>query len=329
MLVPPLPPALPLRRPDGAVRTLSGPTMGTTWTVRLVAADPFREAAWRGRIEARLARVIAAASTWEPDTAISRFNAAPAGSRHALPEDLRRILDAALRIAAATDGAFDPTIGPAVDLWGFGPGGGPGRVPEAEAVARVRSRIDFRRLRLDRDGTAGQPGGLALDLSGIAKGFAVDAVAEDLAAAGIGHALVEIGGELRGWGTKPDGQPWWVALEAPPGGEGGPETLVALHGLALATSGDYRRVFAAAGRLQPHTLDPRTAAPIRNGVASVSVLARTAVEADGWATALTVLGPLEGLRIANRDGIAASWLVRNPAGALSETASAAFGALAG
>ena len=329
VLVPPLPPASPQVWPVGRVRALDGLTMGTTWSVRLVLPDPFDEAAWRARIEARLARVVDAASTWEPGSAISRFNAGPAGSLHRLPEDLHGILEAGLRIAAVTGGAFDPTIGPAVDLWGFGPGGVPGRVPDADAVARVRSRIDFRRLRLDPDGTASQPGCLSLDLSGIAKGFGVDAVAEELAAARIGHGLVEIGGEFRGWGCKPDGLPWWVALEPPPGTEAGPDTVVALHGLALATSGDYRRFFEADGRVHAHTLDPRTARPIRNGVASVSVVARTAAEADGWATALTVLGPAEGSSIADRHGIAASWLVRNPTGGFRETTSAAFRALAG
>ncbi len=328
VLVPDLPPATPLRPPAGSVRALAGPTMGTTWSVRLVAPDPFDEGAVLRRVESRLARVIAAASTWEPESAIARFNAGPAGSRHVLPEDLRRILRAGLRIAAATGGAFDPTIGPAVDLWGFGPAGGAGGVPDDAAIAAARARIGFGRLRLDADGTALQPGGLGLDLSGIAKGFAVDAVAEDLAAAGFGHGLVEIGGECRGWGTKPDGRPWWIALEAPPGGEAGPETVVALHGLALATSGDYRRCFEADGRVLAHTLDPRTGAPLRNGVASVSVVAATALEADGWATALTVLGPAAGLAVADREGIAACWLVRGAAGGFAETASAAFAALA-
>nr|WP_318781324.1 FAD:protein FMN transferase [Sphingomonas aliaeris] len=139
-------------------------------------------------------------------------------------------------------------------------------------------------------------GGLSLDLSGIAKGYAVDAVADLLAASGIAHALVEIGGELVGRGVRPDGQPWWVDLEVPPGLTLAP-FRVALHGLAVATSGDYRR--------GEHTIDPRTGYPVVDPVASVSVIHRSALAADAWATALTVLGVHEGIAMAEREGLAA------------------------
>jgi thiamine biosynthesis lipoprotein len=306
----------PLRPPGpGPIVTLTGEAMGTSWTVKLVRPPAAGEGALRATVQAALDRVVGAMSTWEPGSAISRFNAAAAGSRHAIPEEFRAVLACALRVAEATDGAFDPTVGPAVDLWGFGPAGRAER-PGAADVARAGSRVGWRRLGPEEGGLILQPGGISLDLSGIAKGYAVDLVSDRLAAAGVASFLVEIGGELRGFGVKPDLSPWWVALEhpadAPPGAL--PHTVVALHGLAVATSGDYRR-FAGQGRERySHTVDPRTGAPVANRLASVSVLHRSCMEADALATALMVMGPQDGIGFAARRDIAALFVERTPAG---------------
>ena len=199
-----------------------------------------------------------------------------------------------LAIAAATDGAFDPAIGRLVDAWGFGPVA-VAAPPTPDAIEAARGVSGWRRLTV-ADGRLRQPGGLALDLSGIAKGYAVDAVVTLLRGLGVAHALVEIGGELAGWGVRPDGQPWWVDLEVPPGTDVAP-LRIALHGIAVATSGDYVR--------GDHTIDPRTGRPIVNGVVSASVVHATALAADAWATALTVAGPEAGMAIASAHGIAA------------------------
>ena len=293
--------ALATRDPAAAVVMLSGATMGTTWRVDYAAPPRDDAAGLRARIVARLDAIVGEMSQWEPESALSAYNRAAAGRWYTLPPDFAQVVRTALEIAAASDGAFDPAIGRIVDLWGFGPPpfGGP---PAADVLAAARAASGRRRLAFDAGARRlHQPGGLALDLSGIAKGFAVDAVADLLQAAGIGHGLVEIGGELAGRGVQPDGDPWWVALEDPPG-VALPPIRIALHGLAVATSGDYRR--------GAHSIDPRTGVAATGGVLSVSVVADTAMQADGWATALTVLGPVAGAAMAAREGLAARMLWR-------------------
>jgi thiamine biosynthesis lipoprotein len=311
--------------PRGALRALGGPTMGTTWSVKLVAEQACDIGALRRGVEACLARVVAEMSTWQPDSAISRFNRAPAGSWHALPEAFFAVLDHALALARATEGAYDPTLGALVDLWGFGPKGRRDTPPPGEAIEAARRSGGWSRVVLDKAARrARQPGGLALDLSSIAKGYAVDLLAEYLLAAGVDSFLVEIGGELRGQGLKPDGSPWLVALENP--GAAMPVTVAALHRRSVATSGDYRRFFARNGRRYAHTIDPRTGCPLANGVASVTVLHRRCMEADALATALSVLGAERGVDFARRNHVAARLVIRGARG-LEERTSPEFDAM--
>ncbi|WP_395394378.1 FAD:protein FMN transferase [Novosphingobium sp. BL-8A] len=285
--------------PSIAVGELHGETMGTTWSLRFPLRDGADPAAIKTAVAARLEAIVTEMSHWEPESLLCRFNRAPAGSWIALPDDFARVIHAGLAIAEASAGAFDPAIGLLVDLWGFGPPGpqprpGDGALGAARAASgwtRLAWEPGPRRLR--------QPGGLALDFSGIAKGYAVDALADLLAGMGIGHALVEVGGELVGRGVRPDGEPWWVDLETPPGLPDLP-LRIALHGLAVATSGNYRR--------GDHTIDPRSGRPVANGLASVSVLAPSAMMADGWASALTVLGPVAGPELAAKRGLAARFV---------------------
>lgn len=252
--------------------------MGTTWRVlyadRNAAADDVRAV-----IEARLDAIVDGMSHWLPTSQLCRFNAATAGTWVSLPPDFASVVEIALRVATASAGAFDPAIGKLVDLWGFGPPGAT-PVPDDDAIAEALAVSGWRRLRWDRSSRRlRQPGGLALDLSGIAKGFATDAIADTLANIDIAHTLVEIGGELVGRGVQPSGEPWWVDLETPPG-VALPPLRVALHGLGVATSGRYIRGH--------HSLDGRTGRPAANDVISVSVIARTATLADALATAIAV-----------------------------------------
>ncbi len=290
----------------GQILYLAGDTMGTGWSVQFVARSAEQLGAIRCGIEAVLADLVDQLSHWQPHSALCRYNRAPAGSRHPLPPDFARVLDAALAIAEASDGALDPTIGPLVDLWGFGPPGPRHGVPSAEAIAATQARVGWRRLHRDAGGLL-QAGGVQLDFSAIAKGHAVDRVAIWLERAGIVHHLVEIGGELRGQGVKPDGMPWWVEIEAPPGVDAALPTRIALDGLSIATSGDAIRRFEHGGRHYAHSLDPRTGAPLLDAPATVTVIHPLCREADGWATALTVLGPDVGLALADRLGLAARW----------------------
>lgn len=284
-----------------AVTQCGGDTMGTSWSVR-IAGSLHEEAI--AAVHAVLALVIDQMSNWETTSAISILNRTPPGTWLTMPAAFLHVLRAGLDVASRSGGAFDPTIGESVDAWGFGPSGlrvtPPDHIPPASPGWRA---IEVQGERVRRTAA------VALDFSGIAKGYAVDAVTEALAARGIRHALVEIGGELRGMGVRPDGQPWWVDVETPPG-LSLPVTRVALCGLSIATSGDYRRWFAAGGKRFSHSIDPRTGAPITNNVASVSVLHASAMLADAWATAIAVLGPREGLLLAARERLAVLMVTR-------------------
>lgn len=282
--------------PTATVTDLGGETMGTRWSVRAALPAGLAAVAVEAAVVARLDAIVAEMSHWSPTSLLSRFNRAPAGNWMVLPPDFAQVMARGLAIAAASGGAFDPAIGRLVDLRGFGPVAAPAP-PDAGAVDAAMTASGWRRLAFSAgDRRLYQPGDVSLDLSGIAKGFAVDAVADVLARLGVGHCLVEIGGELVGRGVRPDGQPWWVDLETPPGIALAP-LRIALHGIAVATSGDYRR--------GGHTLDPRTGRSIDTGVVSASVIAADALTADAWATALTVLGPVAGMTVAAAQGIAA------------------------
>lgn len=296
--------------PPGPVQTLRGQTMGTAWSVRVVGGQA---AALRPAIEDLLNRLVADLSHWEPSSALCRFNRAPAGSWQTIPPALSEVLATALRIAEQTGGAFDPTLGALVDLWGFGPPGPITAPPGHDALANARARSGWRRLKLDAAGRrALQPGGLQLDLSGVAKGYAVDRLSALLAASGRPDHLVEIGGELRGAGLKSDGTPWWVALEVP--SARAPEVVAALHELSAATSGEYRRNFVHAGRLFGHTLGARDAGPISNGLAAVTVLHPSCMQADAYATALLALGPQRGPALAAEMDLAARFVLSHEHG---------------
>jgi len=293
------PAALQGWRPGAPVLDLRGETMGTTWHIRLAAPDGLDRAALDAAIAARLEDILAQMSHWRADSVLGRFNRAPGGSWTALPGDFVQVLEAALAVFERSSGAFDPAIGALVDAWGFGPE--PVTTPPDEVTLEpLRACSGALRLAFDPDGARlRQPGGLRLDFSGIAKGFAVDALGAVLLAHSCRHALVEIGGELLGLGLRPDGDPWWVDLETPAFGVA--PLRVALHQLAVATSGDYVR-----GR---HTIDPRSGQPVEHALA-VSVIHRSAMLADAWATALCVLPPPEMQALARRESLVVRALMR-------------------
>jgi len=303
--------------PRAPVIRLDGETMGTVWRIALAAPATLDETALRTAIAARLASLVSEMSHWDAQSHLCRFNRAPAGSWFSLPSDFAAVITAALDVAELSGGAFDPALGALVDLWGFGPPG-PRARPSDDAVAAARARSGRSRLAFDQAARRlRQPGGLQLDLSGIAKGYAVDAVAALLRKHGANHALVEVGGELAGMGMRPDGDPWWVDLENPPA-LGLPLFRVALHECAVATSGNYVR--------GDHNIDPATGRPAANGVVSVSVIADTAMLADAWASALAVLGPDQGMAAAETHRLAARIVSIGPKGT-RETISPALAAM--
>jgi thiamine biosynthesis lipoprotein len=299
--------------PLAIIAEIGGATMGTRWSARLALRDAGQTVALQAAFERGLAEIIAEMSTWEPASLICRFNRAPAGSWFTLPPMMFAVLDRALAIAAESDGAFDPTSGGLVDLWGFGPRPFVA-APDDAAIAALLPRVGWARIMIDRAAhRACQAGGVELDFSGIAKGFAVDRLVAIARDHGVHNGLIEIGGELRGVGVRPDGQPWWVDIEPPPGFET-EMVRIALSGLCVATSGDYRRFHAIEGRRHGHTIDPRTGRPSDGRVVSATVIADDCMSADAYATALTVLGADAGFVRADALGLAAILFVADEHG---------------
>lgn len=299
---------LPQALPVGEQFTLTGQSMGTTWTVRYIHSSDHAQDVVRNLVQNELDLVVDQMSTWQQDSDLSRFNAAAADTWHTLPDAFFTVLECALHVAEATAGAFDPTIGPLVNLWGFGPHGSRTIPPTPDEISDLLHQCGWQRLQLDHDQKrALQPGKLYVDFSGIAKGYGVDRAAQALQDAGITNFLVEVGGELYGAGLKPNGQPWWVVLESPPGIPNIHESIAALPGMAVATSGDYRRYFTHDNRHYAHTIDPRTGYPVdrqQNSLASVTVMHAQCMMADALATAFTVMGVHAALDYARKHDIA-------------------------
>ncbi len=311
-------PFLSLAGCDGVERgrpltRISGPTMGTTYQVKVTDkpadVDPERLAA---DLEDILETVNRQMSTYRLGSELSRFNAGAARSPSPVSADTAAVAAEALGIAALTGGAYDPTVGPLVDLWGFGAGGDRLMVPAQRDIENLLTRIGHGAI----SATTAPPtlvkhaSDIRVDLCGIAKGFAVDRVADHLERLGVGHYLIEIGGELRGRGWTPRGGVWRVGIERPVTASGGVQRVVRLDGHGLATSGDYRIFFEQNGRRYSHILDPRTGRPVDHGLASVSVIAPSGMAADGLSTALMVLGPDDGMELAEREGIAAFFIAK-------------------
>ncbi len=294
-----------LLRPDLPVAELhmSGRTMGTTYNVkyRPTQNSPSLKA-MQIEVDALLAEINHTMSTYDPESELSRFNRLRTTNWVPASAPLRSVLKAALEIGAQSEGAFDITVGPLVNLWGFGPEVHPDRIPLERdiAAARARSGLDKITVSDTQSAIRKHRPDVFLDLSGIAKGYGVDRVAELMTGHGIEHYMVEIGGEIRVRGFKDQNTPWRIAIEKPLSGERSVHTMLALSDIALATSGNYRNFFEIAGRRYSHTIDPTTGRPVDNHLVSVTVLAETSMRADAWATAFQVLGPERGMTIAER-----------------------------
>lgn len=281
------------------------------WTVKVSALPEGKTAAaLRAELQAVLDQANGVLSTYQPDTELMRFNAAPVGRWVAVSPMLLRAVQASVAVSARSDGAYDITVGPLVDLWGFGPRAVPERIPDAAAIATARARVGWRRIGIDADKRAlRRQADIQLDLSSVGEGVAVDALVAHLHAAGIRDFLVSIAGCTRVSGHKPDGSRWVVAIEEPDG-SGRPRQLLALREQAVSTSGSYRNYHEIGGRRFSHTVDPVTGAPITHHGVSVSVVDvdGDTTRADAWATALNVLGPEKGMALARRDNIPAYFM---------------------
>ncbi len=303
---------------------MSGSTMGTQFNVKLAAVD-VTSADLQQDIEDSLAHVEHMMSTYLPDSEISTFNISSTTDWHTVSGEFCFSVEEALALSTLTDGSFDITVGPLVNLWGFGPGDMIHEPPTDEKISAVMDSVGYEHLQADcaRPALKKDISDLFLDMSAFGKGFAVDRVADWLEDAGFQDYLVEVGGELRLGGHNAKGEKWAIGIEVPLADQRRPYTVVRLTDTAVATSGDYRNYFEAGGERYSHTIDTRTGKPVTHTLASVTVVDDSGYRADALATALLVMGPEKGMELAARENLAVLFLLRNDGG-IDERATPAF-----
>ncbi|WP_330115260.1 FAD:protein FMN transferase [Pseudomonas sp. JS3066] len=304
-----------------SLEQFSGPTMGSSYSVKYVrnASGPSVERV-RHEVEGILKEIDLQMSTYRADSEVERFNALPAGSCMALPAPMLELVSFAGDLSKDSNGAFDMTVEPLLNLWGFGPQSRGEQVPSAVAIAAAKANVGHQHLSI-RGQELCKDAPVQLDFNSIAAGYAVDRVVTHLGELGVGSALVEITGELKAFGRKPDGSPWRIAIEAPRDDRQVAQKIIQLDGVGVSTSGDYRNYFEKGGKRYSHTLDPATGAPISHNLAAVTVVDESALRADGLSTLLLVLGPKAGEAYAERHGIAAFFVIREGQGFVSHGSS--------
>ena len=304
------------------VEEFGGPTMGSRYSVKyLRGSDGPALAEAQAATEAILAEVDQQLSTYRSDSLISRFNALPAKGCQSMPESLLGLVRFGEQLSLQSAGAFDLTLEPLLNLWGFGPQSRGEQVPSAEQIAEARERVGHRHLHIDGQQLC-KDVALMVDFNSIAAGYAVERIGAQLEQLGVSSYLVEVTGELKAKGRKGDGSGWRVAIEAPLDDQQVAQTILTLDGEGISTSGDYHNYFERDGRRYSHTLDPQTAAPITHALAQVSVVDASVQRADGLSTLLMVLGPERGLAFAEREGIKALFVTRGAQGFVSQRSSA-------
>jgi thiamine biosynthesis lipoprotein len=303
-----------LRR-ERAMVILQGKTMGTTYTVKYVQESGAPTANQISvDIEALLKEVNRQMSTWQKDSEISTFNQSQAGKYSVLSEDFLKVLLHAMDVAKETDGVFDPTIGPLVNIWGFGPDG-KRKVPSKEEIAQASAKVGYDKLEVipETREVRKTVEGMYLDLSASAKGFGVDVISDHLQRQGLVNHMVEIGGEVRTLGTK-NGKDWSIGIEVPSTDSMKvAQKVLPLKDRAIATSGSYRNFFEKGKKKYSHAMNFKTGEPIQHTLVSVSVILDSCMEADSWATALMVLGVDKGLQLAEKLKIPA-YFIYSPSG---------------
>lgn len=315
--------------PGPQAHKFSGYTMGTSYHVTVVA-DPSHIPADLGEgIFAAVDAVDKAMTTYSNESELMALNRAAVGEPFALTAPLAEVLSIAQRIYRDSEGAFDPSVASLVNLWGFGPDKGRDEPPSPREIELLLSEVGFDALALDITAqTATRLRDIQLDLSAVAKGYGADMVADYLRSQGYANFLVEVGGEMVLSGTRPDGEPWRIAVETPDPSGRGIQKVIPVSDVAVATSGDYRNYFERDGRRFSHTIDPRTGYPISHNLASVTVLANTAAEADALATVFMVMGEEKALAFAEERSIPVFLLVKEDTG-FGEVSSSAFESLLG
>ncbi|TCS42627.1 FAD:protein FMN transferase [Reinekea marinisedimentorum] len=290
--------------------SFSGFSIGTSYSVKYVSASNEVETLQLG-VDGVLSNINKLMSTYLPGSDISRISRAGVNEPVSVDELTINVLEAALTIAEQTDGNFDPTVAPLVNLWGFGPTPRNNKLPEASEVARLAASVGYQALTVDRiTQTVEKNAPRELDFSAIAKGYAVDLIAEHLEQRGITNYLVEVGGEMRLSGTKPGNESWRIAIEKPDVEQRAVFKILEVSGAAVATSGDYRNYFESDGVRYSHTINPATGYPVKHNLASVTVVMDSCMSADAYATAFLVMGAERALQFAESNNIAALFIIK-------------------
>lgn len=306
------------------LKSFSGPTMGTRYSIRYFGGPSV--AKLQPQVDALLAQINKDMSTYDPESELSRFNQYERDDWFAVSAETAKVVEYALHVAEDSGGKFDPTVGPAVNLWGFGPEGRRIEPPSEAQVNAALARIGYQHVTVRKSPPALRKAipDVYLDLSAVAKGYAVDAVSELLVKQGAVSSMIEIGGEVRTRGRKAGEEPWKIGIEQPDEWGRSIRRIVQLEDGALATSGDYRNFFVQDGVRYSHTIDPATGRPVQHHVATVSVVADTCMEADALATTLLVMGADAGYDWGEDRHLSALFLIRHDDDQFEERATSAF-----
>lgn len=298
-------------QPAERIEVLSGPTMGSTYTIKYVANKTTPAAESAGVVVQNiLDEVDRHMSTYRADSDLSRFNNLPAGSCEVMPRPVLELVSYSDELARLSNGRFDITIQPLLSVWGFGPASRGHQIPTEDAISEAKARMGYQHLSVEGNQLCKEIA-LKLDLNSIAAGYTVDRIAAEFEKKGIRSYMIEVTGELFAKGKKPDGSPWRIALEQPVGnGERVLQRILEIDGWGVNTSGDYRNYFEEEGVRFSHTHDPQTGAPIAHNLAAVTVIDRSTMAADGLGTLLMVLGKNEGMEFVKQHGIAALFVTR-------------------
>lgn len=301
-----------------------GRALGTSYNVRFVGVEGDVRSLQSGT-DAALEDVNQSMSTYLDDSELNQFNDSVGSDWVSVSTPLGEVLAISQKVSEKSNGAFDITVGPLVDLWGFGPKARREQVPDARLLQAVLTDVGYQGIELVSDESGYRVRKLKprrVDLSAVAKGYSVDKIADYLKGQGYNDFLVEVGGEMRLSGFKPGNQPWNVAIETPESGARGVYKIIPLSGVAIATSGDYRNYFEVDGMRYSHTIDPANGYPIRHHLASVTVITASSGEADAWATAMMVMGVEKAMAVAEKEHLAVLMIEKSGADFVEYTSSA-------